>query len=57
MKFAEMLDEKNLNKSTKIFDGTDGNFAFFSKIPTYHVKVWLQNLIMFLRKKNIKKIF
>ena len=38
MKFAEMLDKKKFDKSTKIFDGTDGNFAFFSKIPTYHKK-------------------
>jgi hypothetical protein len=38
MKFVEMLDKKKFDKSTKIFDGTDGNFAFFSKIPTYHIK-------------------
>ena len=38
MKLVEMLDKKKFDKSTKIFDGTDGNFAFFSKIPTYHKK-------------------
>ena len=34
MKFAEMLNKKKFDKSTKIFDPTDGSFAFFSKIPT-----------------------
>ena len=58
MKFAEMLDEKNLNKSTKIFDGTDGNFAFFSKIPTYHVKgMAAKPDYVFKKKKILKKFF
>ena len=38
MKFVEMLDKEKFNKSKKIFDVTDGSFAFFSKIPTYHRK-------------------
>ncbi len=38
MKFSEMLDKIKFDKSKKIFDGTDGSFAFYSKIPTYHIK-------------------
>ena len=38
MKFVEMLEKENFDKSAKIYDGTDGSFAFFSKMPTYHQK-------------------
>ena len=38
MKFVEILEKKNFNKNVKIYDGTDGSFAFFSKIPSYHTK-------------------
>ncbi len=38
MKFAEILEKKNFDKSLKIYDGTDGSFAYFTKIPTLHVK-------------------
>ena len=34
-----MLDEK-FDKSTKIFDSTDGNFAFFSKNRFIIEKEW-----------------
>ena len=55
MKFVEMLDKKKLDKSTKIFDGTDGNFAFFSKIPTYHAKGMASTPEYVLKKKKIQR--
>ena len=57
MKFAEMLDEKKFDKSTKIFDSTDGNFAFFSKIPTYHRKGMAATPNYVFEKKKIHKQF
>ncbi len=57
MKFAEMLDEKKFDKSTKVFDSTDGNFAFFSKIPTYHRKGMVATPNYVFERKKIHKQF
>ena len=57
MKFAEMLEKKNFDKSIKIFDSTDGNFAFFSKIPTYHKKGMAATPSYVFEKKKILKLF
>jgi len=57
MKFVEMLDKKKFDKSTKVFDGTDGNFAFFSKIPTYHIKGMAATPDYIFKKKNLLKQF
>ena len=37
---CEMLDEKKFDKSTKIFDSTDGNFAFSVKSQLIIEKEW-----------------
>ena len=52
-KFVEILDKKNFNKSLKIYDGTDGSFAFYSKIPTYHVKGMAGTPDYALKKKRM----
>ena len=57
MKFAEMLNKKKFDKSTKIFDPTDGSFAFFSKIPTYHMKGMAATPNYVYEKKKIIKQF
>ena len=57
MKFAEMLNKKKFDKSTKIFDPTDGTFAFFSKIPTYHMKGMAATPNYVYEKKKIIKQF
>ena len=57
MKFVEMLDKKKFDKSTKIFDRTDGNFAFFSKIPTYHQKGMAATPSYVYEKKKILQQF
>ena len=57
MKFVEMLDKKKFNKSTKIFDPTDGNFAFFSKIPTYHKKGMAATPDYIFKQKKYSKQF
>ena len=57
MKFVEMLNKKKFDKSTKIFDGTDGSFAFFSKIPTYHKKGMAATPGYIFKKKNFLKQF
>ena len=57
MKFAEMLNKKKFDKSTKIFDPTDGTFAFFSKIPTYHMKGMAATPSYVYEKKKIIKQF
>lgn len=53
MRFAENLDKKKFNKSLKIYDGTDGSFAFFSKIPTFHVKGMAATPEYVLKKKKM----
>lgn len=53
MKFVEMLEKEKFDKSAKVYDGTDGSFAFFSKMPTYHVKGMAATPdYVFLKKKN-----
>ena len=53
MKFVEMLEKEKFDKSAKVYDGTDGSFAFFSKMPTYHVKGMAATPdYVFLQKKN-----
>ena len=37
-KYVEFLEKSNFNKKSKIYDESDGSFAYFSKMPTYHRK-------------------
>ena len=55
MKFVEMLEKEKFDKSAKVYDGTDGSFALFSKMPTYHVKGMAATPdYVFLIKKNLQ---
>ncbi len=36
--YVEFLDKSNFNKKSRIYDESDGSFAYFSKMPTYHRK-------------------